>query len=213
VGRGYLVIVLCPGTALNPLVDPTEDPSEPTACVVPRSIQGHKANDSGDEQRHGNGDQASEGGNRLDKNPDAHKESDAKTRVYRDAAHHSKVGAETRVPPPGVIVKVGGLHMARVAAVLVGLAVYIWFVVDVVRTPSSTVRTLPKFVWLLIVVLIPLIGGLLWLLGGRPRSERRRRRGPTAPDDDPAFLRRIGDDAWSQRMKRRRDEPEGQAPA
>lgn len=104
--------------------------------------------------------------------------------------------------------------MGRVAAVLLGLAVYIWFIVDVVRTPSATVRTLPKFVWLLIVVLIPLIGGVLWWLGGRPRSERRkRRRGPVAPDDDPAFLRQIGDDAWSQKMKRRRDETEGQAPA
>lgn len=104
--------------------------------------------------------------------------------------------------------------MARVAAVLIALALYIWFIVDVVRTPSRAVRTLPKFVWLLIVVLIPLIGGVLWWLGGRPRSERRRRRrGPVAPDDDPAFLRQIGDDAWSQKMKRRRDETEGQAPA
>lgn len=104
--------------------------------------------------------------------------------------------------------------MLRVAGVLLLLAVYIWFVIDVIRTPSSTTRTLPKFVWLLIVVLIPLLGGVLWYFGGRPRRERRgKRRGPTAPDDDPNFLRQIGDSAWSQKMKRRRDEPGGTAPA
>jgi hypothetical protein len=102
--------------------------------------------------------------------------------------------------------------MLRVVAVLLGLAVYIWFIVDVLRTSSASVRTLPKFVWLLIVVLIPLLGGLLWLLAGRPRRPgRRRRRGPMAPDDDPAFLRQIGDDAWVERMKRRRGEADGQA--
>lgn len=104
--------------------------------------------------------------------------------------------------------------MLRVVLILLGLAVYIWFIVDVLRTPGSTTRTLPKFVWLLIVVLLPIIGGLLWLLAGRPRPEgrRRRRRGPVAPDDNPAFLRQLGDDAWAEKMKRRREEGDG-APA
>ena len=100
--------------------------------------------------------------------------------------------------------------MLRVVAALLGLAVYIWFIVDVVRTPRLDVRTLPKFVWLLLVVLIPLLGGLLWLFAGRPRPQRprfgrRRTRGPVAPDDDPTFLRKIDQDAWSERMRRRRD--------
>lgn len=104
--------------------------------------------------------------------------------------------------------------MLRVVLALLGLAVYIWFIVDVLRTSGASVRTLPKFVWLLIVVLIPLLGGVLWLLGGRPRGQgRRRKRGPVAPDDDPAFLRQLDDDAWSERMKRRRGEADGQAPA
>lgn len=107
--------------------------------------------------------------------------------------------------------------MLRVVLVLLGLAIYIWFIVDVLRTPGPTTRALPKAVWLLIVVLLPLIGGLIWMLAGRPRQDRPRRGGlrrrrPVAPDDDPTFLRQLGDDAWAEKMRRRREEG-GEAPA
>ncbi len=62
--------------------------------------------------------------------------------------------------------------MLRVAGVLLGLALYIWFIVDVARTPRTDVRTLPKFVWLILVLVLPLLGGVLWLIAGRPRSQR-----------------------------------------
>jgi hypothetical protein len=99
--------------------------------------------------------------------------------------------------------------MLRVAGVLLALALYIWFIVDVLRTPRGDVRVLPKFVWLILVVLIPLLGGLLWFIAGRPRPQRprfgrRRPRGPVAPDDDPNFLRKIDQETWSERMRRRR---------
>lgn len=99
--------------------------------------------------------------------------------------------------------------MLRVAGVLLGLALYIWFIVDVVRSSRVSVRTLPKFVWLLIVVILPLLGGVLWLIAGRPRGDRprfgRRKASPLAPDDDPNFLREIDQATWSERMRRRRD--------
>jgi hypothetical protein len=99
--------------------------------------------------------------------------------------------------------------MLRVAGVLLGLALYIWFVVDVVRTPSGSTRTLPKWVWLLVVVVLPLLGGVLWFIVGRPRRERPRfgggRRQPMAPDDDPNFLKDLDQQAWQERMRRRRN--------
>jgi hypothetical protein len=98
--------------------------------------------------------------------------------------------------------------MLRVVGVLIGVALYIYFIIDVMRTPRGETRTLPKFVWLLVVVLLPLLGGLIWLALGRvwpsPGSRFGRRRGPMAPDDDPRFLKQLGDDVWVKKMEQRR---------
>lgn len=98
--------------------------------------------------------------------------------------------------------------MLRVAVILVALALYIYFIIDVIRTPRGQTRTLPKFVWLLIVLLIPIIGGILWMFLGRVwpanGSPFGRKRGPVAPDDDPKFMRKLDDDAWSKKMRKRR---------
>lgn len=83
--------------------------------------------------------------------------------------------------------------MLRVLGVLVLVALYISFIIDVLRTPRLEARTLPKLLWLALVVLIPIIGGILWFFLGRPRPTNGgvfRRRGPMAPDDDPKFLKR-----------------------
>lgn len=101
--------------------------------------------------------------------------------------------------------------MLRVAGAILAVAFYIYCFIDVLRTPSGTTRMLPKVVWLLVVLLLPLLGGVLWLVFGRvwdlPGSPRRRRR-PVAPDDDPAFMKKLGDDAWSRRMRQRRGKGE-----
>ena len=99
--------------------------------------------------------------------------------------------------------------MLRVVGVLVLIALYISFIIDVLRTPRSEVRGLPKALWLVIVILVPIIGGVLWWVFGRsPRTggSRWRRRAPVAPDDDPRFLRQLDDDVWSERMRRRREQ-------
>jgi len=99
--------------------------------------------------------------------------------------------------------------MLRVLGVIILIAAYISFAVDVVRTPKPDVRSLPKWLWLLVVLVLPIIGGLLWLALGRPfrtPGSRWRRRAPLAPDDDPRFLRELDEQAWRQRMRQRRGE-------
>lgn len=99
--------------------------------------------------------------------------------------------------------------MLRVALVLLLLGLWISSIVDVLRTPRPAARTLPKWAWLLIVILIPLIGGLIWFFLGRERPGPGRlfgRRAPSAPDDDPQFLRRLEEEAWRKRMRERRGE-------
>lgn len=103
--------------------------------------------------------------------------------------------------------------MLRVLGVIFGIALYIYFILDVLRTPRGETRSLPKYVWLLLVILVPLIGGFIWLALGRvwpsPGSRFGRRRGPLAPDDDPRFLKQLGDEAWHKRMQQRRGDPNG----
>ncbi|MEU0563994.1 PLD nuclease N-terminal domain-containing protein [Nonomuraea sp. NPDC005983] len=88
------------------------------------------------------------------------------------------------------------------AGVLIGLALlafWLYSVFDVITTPEDDVRNVPKTLWLLIVALIPLLGGIFWLMYGRPngpgeawqaqRQPASRQPAPKGPDDDPDFLR------------------------
>jgi hypothetical protein len=105
--------------------------------------------------------------------------------------------------------------MLRVVLTIVLLGVYIASIIDVIRTPSRETRKLPKFVWLIIVIALPVIGGALWWLLGRVWPDRRRKRGRMAsPDDDARFLRQLDDEVWKRKMRERRSgEEDGDAPA
>ncbi|MBI1350439.1 MAG: hypothetical protein GC156_04895 [Actinomycetales bacterium] len=107
--------------------------------------------------------------------------------------------------------------MLRVVGAILLVAVYIYCIIDVLRTPGGEARTLPKWLWVVLVIFVPIVGSVLWLILGRvwraPGAFSNRRRGPVAPDDDPAFLKKLGDDAWSQRMRRRRSNPSADGPA
>lgn len=77
------------------------------------------------------------------------------------------------------------------------LAFTVYCVVDAVQSENDDVRGLPKPMWVLVVLLFPLAGGIAWLIAGRPRSvleailgqDRQGPRGPLGPDDDPDFLK------------------------
>jgi cytoskeletal protein RodZ len=73
---------------------------------------------------------------------------------------------------------------------LVATAFWVYTIVDCAVQPPTRHRGVNKPVWILIVVLIPVLGGLLWLFVGRTRRSALAAR--RAPDDDPEFLGRIG---------------------
>lgn len=85
--------------------------------------------------------------------------------------------------------------MARVLFVLAVIGVTIYALIDCFRSDDGDLRALPKPLWLLLIVLVPPFGGLIWILFGNqssPGNQPPRRRVRTVgPDDDPDFLRQL----------------------
>ncbi|MFF2274610.1 PLDc N-terminal domain-containing protein [Agromyces sp. NPDC058126] len=57
------------------------------------------------------------------------------------------------------------------------LAALVYALVDIIMRDESDVKHLPKFGWILLVVLLPLIGTVLWFVLGRERSSAGQRGG------------------------------------
>ncbi len=77
------------------------------------------------------------------------------------------------------------------------LSLVAWVVLTVFTTvfaisaKASEVRVLRKPLWLVIIIVAPIIGALLYLTIGRPLSKPQTTQ--IAPDDDPEFLRRLAE--------------------
>jgi hypothetical protein len=61
---------------------------------------------------------------------------------------------------------------------------------------ADRVRNMPRFLWVLAILLVPLVGPVAYFLFGRPLQlpreggpVHRRTPRPSSPDDDPDFLR------------------------
>ena len=51
---------------------------------------------------------------------------------------------------------------------------------------------MPRWLWVVAIILVPGVGALAWLLFGRPtKAAGRSPKPPKAPDDDPDFLRKL----------------------
>ena len=79
--------------------------------------------------------------------------------------------------------------MARVLVigVVAVIVLTVYALIDLALTERSGVRALPRWTWVVLVLLVPAVGPLLWLLVGHARSVPTR---TVPPDDDPAFLGR-----------------------
>jgi Phospholipase_D-nuclease N-terminal len=104
------------------------------------------------------------------------------------------------------------------------LGLWIFCLLDVITTDEVLCRHLPKTLWILVVLLLPTIGSLMWLIAGRPSApatpatggmpykgntgrypeyDRPGRFVATNPDDDEEFLRRCRERAEEQRRRAR----------
>src|SRR5262249_26507640 len=113
---------------------------------------------------------------------------------------------------------------------LAGLALAVVALIDCLSTESDEVRALPRFAWIFVILLFPVVGPIVWFSAGRPQragegrgaggadaySERSRPRRQVAPDDDPEFLHNLTttspDDeevlrAFEEDLRRRDDDP------
>jgi hypothetical protein len=132
--------------------------------------------------------------------------------------------------------------MLRVLLYAIPIVLAIYAIVDCLQTPDDQLRGLPRFGWIVLILLFPLIGSIVWLFAGRPKAGTARRRigwptvpgapeqRPTrrvvAPDDDPEFLRNLGRgnpsgsnpdheallEQWEEDLRRREGDLRGDGP-
>lgn len=83
---------------------------------------------------------------------------------------------------------------------IVAAGIIIYALIESLMTPRHQVRAMPKAVWIVLIILVPLVGALLWLFLGRrrgsagpggPAAGPARPVRPQSPDDDAAFLRQL----------------------
>ncbi|WP_193103444.1 PLD nuclease N-terminal domain-containing protein [Brachybacterium sp. FME24] len=97
--------------------------------------------------------------------------------------------------------------MARGIIAVLSIGLTVFALADCVQTEDDKIRGIPKWVWIALVVLLPWVGPITWLVVGKDRPTRGggeppHRGGPTAPDEDPDFLRKLDDDIRRERRER-----------
>jgi len=111
--------------------------------------------------------------------------------------------------------------MLRYLGLLILIGLVVFCVIDIAGSDEDERAGLPAGAWIVIVILVPLLGSLVWLAVSRSRRAARqapsdgwgspvppatgrtgRRPGPVAPDDDPEFL-------WNLDEQRRRAQADG----
>lgn len=97
-----------------------------------------------------------------------------------------------------------------IGVIALAVGVIIYSLIDCARSDARDIRGLRRGPWLAIILLLPVIGGILWLTLGRPRyaspgSVPARGKGP---DDDPEFLRQLDRQRrQAERERQRREQP------
>lgn len=100
--------------------------------------------------------------------------------------------------------------MRYIIPIALGVVVFVYGLIDCLRSEPNDVRSIPKSAWVLVIVVLNVIGVGLWFLFGRPQyatagSNAQMGGAPAAPqrpsassygrsvapDDNPEFLRNL----------------------
>ena len=102
---------------------------------------------------------------------------------------------------------------------IVLLGLWLFCLVDVIVSDQEMCRNLPKMLWLVIVLILPDVGSLLWLILGRPQGRNRgfgvgqpEPMRATSPDDDEAFMQQVRLRAEQQRQRAREQQRDPSRP-
>ena len=72
--------------------------------------------------------------------------------------------------------------------VVAAVAFTVYAVIDCATMPRDRIRSLRRGWWVLVVLVLPVLGGLLWFLLGRAPATRGPGPRYRGPEDDPDFL-------------------------
>jgi len=89
------------------------------------------------------------------------------------------------------------VDMARIGLLLflIEVALAAAALISCLSAEEGNIRAIPRWAWIIMILLFPLLGGIAWFAVGRievpTRAPRPAPRRSTAPDDDPEFLRSL----------------------
>lgn len=96
--------------------------------------------------------------------------------------------------------------MLRYLPPVLVVAFTLFCVFDVLGSDDRTRRGVPTPAWLLVVLALPVVGGVVWLVVSRLAARTPGRpAGPVAPDDDPEFLFRLDQERRRREQQQRRE--------
>jgi hypothetical protein len=116
--------------------------------------------------------------------------------------------------------------MLRALPFIIEVVLLVACLIDAVQTPAEATRNLPRWAWLLLILLVPFAGPIAWLFAGRPRRSEAPAQTvwpirdfasqprTIAPDDDPEFLRTLKQQneheamlrQWEEDLRRREED-------
>jgi hypothetical protein len=113
--------------------------------------------------------------------------------------------------------------MVRLFVFLAAVQLVLFVLALIGALSADRVRNLPRALWVVVIVLIPLLGPIAYFLAGRPvpppsegQPVRRGSPRPSSPDDDPDFLRTVDTEQsrrerellaqWERELRNREDD-------